>query len=327
MPAVMRIMNTGLLRVVVWFCGVAGGVLPLAASPLQRADVPAEPGWVLHLDCDGLRPTAIGQFLLAEMEKPEAQGKLAAFQTIFNFDLRKQLHGVTLYSAGQRPQDGVLLVYADFEAERLITLAKGAKDYQGTTYKAHVIHNWIDEKKKGKEGVQPRVYAAIHGGRVVIFGQQEPCVARALDVLDRATANLAGSTLFAQLGAGGSGGFIQAAARKLDLPEGDPNTAMLRLAKAARLEVGEVQGQLKATLNLEAKDEEVARQMALVGQGLLALMKLQTDNPGSVKVAEALALKQEGAGVVVRLGVSTSDAIELMKADAARKTQKKAGSE
>jgi len=301
--------------------------LPLTASPLQRADVPAEPVWVMHLDCDGLRPTAIGQYLLAEMDKPEAKAKLAVFQAILNFDLRKQLHGLTLYSAGKAPQDGVLLVYADFEPERLVTLAKAAKDYHSTTYKTHVIHNWIDDKKKDKEGVKPRVYAAIHGRRAIIFGQQEPRVAQALDVLDRATPNLAASTLFAQLGASGKCGFIQAAARKLDLPEGNPKTAMLRLAKAARLEVGEAQGQLRALLDLEAEDEEVARQMVSVGQGLLALMKLQKDNPGSVKVAEAMALKQQGAGVEVTLAVPTSEAIELMEADAARKAQQNAEGE
>ena len=101
--------------------------------------------WVLHVDCDGMRPTAIGQFLLAEMDKPEAQAKFAAFQTIFNFDPRKQLHGLTLYSTGKAPEDGVLLVYADFDPERLVTMAKAAKDYQSTTYKQHVIHNWIDD--------------------------------------------------------------------------------------------------------------------------------------------------------------------------------------
>ncbi len=111
--------------------------------------------------------------------------------------------------------------------------------------------------------------------------------------------------VFAQLGASGSTDFIQAAARKLDLPDSTPNAAMFRLAKAARLQVGEAQGQLKATLNLEAGDEEVAKQMVSVGQGLLALMKLQQDNPGSVKLAEALSLKQDGAGVVAALAVST----------------------
>jgi hypothetical protein len=65
----------------------------------------------------------------------------------------------------------------------------------------------------------------------------------------------------------------------------------------------------------------------LVGQGLVALMKLQRNNPGALKLAEALALKQDGAGVVATLAIPTGEVIELMKADAARKAQKKAEKE
>lgn len=320
-------MNTNFLKLALCACGLVAATVTAPSAPLQRADVAADPIWVVHVDCDALRPIAIGQFLLSELERPEAQAKFAAFQSIFNFDPRKQLHGLTLYSSGKAPEDGVLLVYADFDPDRLLTMAKAAKDYHGTAYKQHTIHNWIDEKKKARNGVKPRVYAAIQGGHIVVFAQQETRVAQALDVLDRAAPNLAGSGLFPRLGANGSTGFIQAAARKMDIPETAPNAALFRLAKSARLEVGEIQGQLKATLNLEADDEEVAKQMALVGQGLLALMKLQKDNPGSVKLAEGLALKQDGAGVVASLAVPTADVIELMKADAARKAQKKAKAE
>ena len=320
-------MNTNLLKSALCACGLVAAAATALTAPLQRADVTAEPAWVLHVDCDSLRPTPIGQYLLAELEKPEAQAKFAAFQTIFNFDPRKQLHGLTLYSTGKAPEDGVLLVYADFDPERLVTLAKAAKDYASTTNKQHIIHNWIDDKKKARNGVKPRVYAAIQGGRIVVFAQQEARVAQALDVLDRASPNLAGGTVFPQLGATGGASFIQAAARKMDIPDSAPNAAILKLAKMARLEVGEAQGQLKATLNLQADDEEVAKQMASVGQGLLALMKLQKDNPGSVKLAEALSLKQDGAGVVAALAVPVADAIELMKADAARKAEKKAKAE
>jgi hypothetical protein len=113
----------------------------------------------------------------------------------------------------------------------------------------------------------------------------------------------------------------------MDLPDSTPNAALFRLAKSARLEIGEAQGQLTATLNLEAGSEEVATQMALVGQGLVALTKLQKDNAGSVKLAEGLSLKQDGSGVVVSLTVPTAGAIDLMKADAARKAEKKAKAE
>jgi hypothetical protein len=56
-------------------------------------------------------------------------------------------------------------------------------------------------------------------------------------------------------------------------------------------------------------------------------MKLQKDEAGSVKLAEGLSLKQNGSGVVVSLTVPTTGAIELMKADAAKKAQKKAKAE
>lgn len=314
------------LRPALCACGLVAATVTASAAPLQRADVAAEPTWVLHLDCDALRPTPIGQYLLSEMEKPEAEANLAGLQSMFNFDPRKQLHGLTLYSTGKTPEEGVLLVYGDFDADRLLTLAKQAADYQSTTHKQHAIHNWVDEKKKARNGVKPRVYAAIQGSHILIFSQQEARVAQALDVLDRAAPSLASSGVFPQLGNGGSS-FLQAAARKLDLPESTPNAALLRLAKSARLEIGEAQGQLRATLNLEAEDEAVAKQMALVGQGLIALMKLQKDNPGSVKLATGLSLKQDGAEVVASLAAPINDAVEVMKADAAKKAQKKAKAE
>ena len=106
---------------------LAVSLVAVSASPVKRADLPAQPGFVLHLDCDALRPTAIGKFLLAEMSKPEADNKFAAFQSMFSFDPRSALHGLTLYSAGSSPEDGVLVVYADFDAGRLVTMAPSVK--------------------------------------------------------------------------------------------------------------------------------------------------------------------------------------------------------
>jgi len=315
-------MKTNLLKTMMWGSLLAAG-WAASGSPLQRADVPAEPAWVLHLDCDGLRPTVIGQYLLTEMEKPEAQAKLAAFESIFSFDLRKQLHGLTLYSTGTSPQDGVLLVYADFQAERLVTLAKAAHDSRHTSYREHVIYNWIDDNKKEREGVKPRVYAAIQGTRV-IFGQREERVARALDVLDGGAPNLSTSSEFSMLGAEGETSFLEGAARKLDLPEGDPNAAIFRLAKQIRLQMSEAGGQATARLTLEANDEEIAGHMATIAQGLVALLKLQKDNPESARLADGLALKQDGPRLVASLALPSSDVVAMMKADAARKAARKA---
>src|SRR5215204_1383078 len=105
---------------------IALAVSSAQGSPLQHADLPAEPAWLLHLDCDNLRQTVTGRFLLTEMEKPELKAKLEIFQSLFSFDPRHALHGLTLYGAGKAPEDGVLLLYADFEPAKLETLAKAA---------------------------------------------------------------------------------------------------------------------------------------------------------------------------------------------------------
>jgi hypothetical protein len=297
------------------------------AGPLQRADVAANPVWLVHFDFDGLRSTAIGNYIEGEMNKPEAQARLAAFQALFSFDLRTQLHGVTLYSTGAAPEDGVLLVYADFDANRLVTLAKAAKDSQEKTYKNHVIYSWLDENKKHGHGNAARTHAAIQGARV-IFGQREERLQQALDVLTGASANLASTRTFPQVGTVGSTSFIQAAARKMDfVSQSDPSAAVFRLAKGVRFDLNETQHQVSATLTLEGNDEEVATNIASIGQGLIALMKLQKEKPESVRFAEALSLKQDGAQVVASMTLPASEIVNLMKAGAARKAHKDAEKE
>ncbi len=290
------------------------------ATPLQKGDVPADPYWVIHLDCDKLRPTALGQFLLAEMDKPEAQTKIASFTAIFNFDPRQQLHAVTLYGTGNRPEDGVCLVYADVDPARLETLAKGAKDYQSTTYKQFVIHNWIDDKPRLKSGQPHRTYAAIYGNKVVAFGQKESQVALALDVLSKQTLNLDSASLWPFTAEGAD--YVQAFARKMNLPDTDPNAAIFRLTKMLRFQMGEAQGQAKAVMTFSADNEEVASHLTSIANGLVALMKYQKTKPETSRLAEALTLKQEAEQLVVTAGMSATELIDLIKAGAAKKAAK-----
>jgi len=293
---------------------------PAGATSLQRTDVPADPMWLAHMDFDRLRPTTVGQYIMAELEKPEAQAKLASFQAMFKFDLKTQLHALTLYGMGEAPEQAVLMVYADFDSEHLSALARGAQEYQGTNHNDHAIHSWIDASRKGKGGSPARTYAAAQASRVLIFGQTEAAVAKALDVMDLSAANLTGSKAFPALDNGSA--FFQAAAQHLKVRDSDPNAAVFRLSKSVRLQIGEDQNRVKATLQLSASDDDVARQIASIGQGLISLIKLQRDRPEANKFADALTLKQDASDVIVTMSLAAPDAVEIMKADAARKAKK-----
>lgn len=292
------------------------------ATPLQPSELPAEPNWFIHLDCDALKPTAMGQFLLGELEKPEAQNKLGAIQAILSFDPRKQLHAITLYSPTQSPDSGVMLVNADFDADRLITLVKGANDYQSSTHGSHTIHTWVDDKKKAKNGVKPRVYGAIYGKHLIIISKHEASVAAGLDVLDKKSANLSSNKSFKSFDHFAGTVFLQAAAHSLNFASQDPNAALLKMSKSLRLQIGESDHQLKGALSLEANDEEIAKNLASVAQGLAALVKLQQEKPQAMKLAEALSVKQDGSAVMATIALPTDEVVTMMKAGHAKKAHK-----
>jgi hypothetical protein len=292
------------------------------AAPLQRADVPANAALVVHVDCDAFRSTAVGQYVLGEMAKPENKAKLSVLQSLVGVDIATQLHGLTLYNSGNSgadAKDGVLIVYADFDADKLSNLAQVAKDPQSTKHHGITIRSWTDEKKS-EDGNEKRIYGAIKGNRVIL-GRQESTVASALDVLDGG-ASLAGSRNFPQLGAADSPKCVQAAAHHFDLPGGDAHAALMKLAQGMRLDIGESEGKVKATLALEAKDDDVAQQMYAVAQGLLALGKLQ-NKPETAKLVNALSVKQDNTWVVANLNVDADDVVEAIKAKAAQKAEKK----
>lgn len=291
------------------------------AGPLQRNDVVSEPTWVAHLDCDALRRTAIGKQLLTEMDKPDAQKKLAAFQTIFGVDPRKDLHGVTAYGATKAEADGVVVAYADFDAERLITLVAANADYEVTEYGRHKIHSWIDEKKKAKDGVKPRSYGAIYKDKIII-GQKQSRVAEALDLMDRKGANLAGNAAFSRLGSAAEGAFVVGAARALDLPGNDPGASVLKQAKMIWLTAGEAQGRVEIKLNLDTANEETAKQVGDVCRGLLAVLALQTDKPDAVKLGQAITIDQAASGILAKLSLPAGEVVQMIKDKSEKKAPK-----
>ncbi len=292
---------------------------PGFAAPLERKDVAADPALLLHVDCDALRNSAVGQSVLNE---PEVQDKLAAVGALFDFDLRKQLHGLTVYTTMEHPKDGALILYADFDTNRLITLAKAADHFQSVTNGSHVIYSWLDDKKKGKEGAPPRVFGAILGHRLV-FGQTQAHLADALEVMEGHAPNFSRSRALPDP-ATGETALIQGVILKFDFDSPDPNAAIFKMSKSVRLQLSEMGSSLAATVNFEAADADSATQVAAIAQGLVAILKLQKADANALKLANAIALKQNGPAVGLTVSFPSSEVIDMIKdgqAQAARRAQ------
>jgi hypothetical protein len=292
---------------------------PGLAAPLDRKDVAADPALLFHLDCDALRNSAVGQSIL---NGPEVQDKLAALGALIDFDLRKQLHGLTVYTTMGHPKDGALILYADFDPNRLITLAKGAENFQCVTNGAHVIYSWVDEKKKGRGGAPPRVYGALLGHRVV-FGQEQSHLAAALDVIEGSAPNFSGNKALPDPAAGESP-LIQGIILKFDFDSPDPNAAIFKMSKSARLQLSEMGSNLAVAVHFEAANEETATQIGAIAQGVVALLKLQQADANALKLANAIVVKQDGPTVGLTLSLPSSEVIDMIKDGQAKAAQRRA---
>ena len=307
----------------IWQCGLAIGCILSAsvagfAEPVQRTAITRDATWALHLDVDALRSTAVGKHVLTELEKPEEQAKFFAYQMFLSFDPRKSLHGITLYGTTANPNDSVALIYADFDPAHLTRLAEMAEDHKATTNGQHVIHSWIDAKRREKEGGEPRSYAAIHT-KAVLFGQEEQRVAETLNALEGRNAGLNPGVLFPNSTAGAGVPILQGGAVKIEMQGAEPHAAVFRQAKAMSLNVAEMDGKIVGTLNLDAVNEEVSKHMATVARGLVSLLALQTDKPETVQFARSLSVVEEGARTVIKVSLSSDEVVKAMTAAAAQK--------
>lgn len=289
----------------------------LSAAALDPKDVAAKPAILVHLDCDALVASVIGQSVLSD---PDVQNKLTTVTALFAFDLRKQLHGLTVYTTEDHPKDGVLIVYADFDPDRLITLAKAADGSECATSGSHVIYSWID-KKKEKDDEHPRIYGAILGHRVV-FGQSASHLANALDVIDGKSGSFTGKLGMPETESGESV-IAQAVVLKFPFDTTDQNAAIFKMSDAARLRLSQVGKNMNGFLRLEAKDADTATQISAVAQGLLAILKLQKSDANLLELANAISIKQDGPAVALSVSLPTSELLDKIKAGEKKEEAKK----
>ena len=298
------------------------GASAVFAGPLNPKDVAADPAVLVHVDCDALKSSTLGQAILSQ---PDVSDKLAAVGALFDFDFRKQLHGLTVYTTEGHTKDGALIVYADFEPERLITLAKMNDGFQSTTNGSHVIYSWLDDKKKTKDGERPRMCGAIMGHRVII-GQNAEHLAEAMNVIDGKTPNFSGKKGFAEPESGESI-LVQGLMLKFDFDGADQNAAVFKMSKSVRLKLSEANSTMTAKVRFEAADDDTATNIGSIAQGLLAFLKMQKSDDNAMKLANAIVINQEGATVGVTLSVPSSQLLEVIKEGQKKAEEKEAKAE
>ena len=288
------------------------------AAPLNPKDIAADSVTLLHVDCDAIRASTIGQWLLSE---PAVQDKLASLGATFDVDLTNQLHGITYYTTAGNSNDGVMVIAADFEADHLLTKAQDLSDFSSATNGSHVIYSWVDEHWKRRLGKSARVYGAISGHHVV-YGQNESRLEDALDVLEGTKPNSeAGKEpLYIKPG---QQILLEALILKVDFPNARGPAAILQMCKSIYLKVSEANSNTTAAIHLETADDDTATQVNTMFQGFLGMLKMQADDPNAAKFANSITITRTNLEVGLTISMPSSEMIEVMKSGQEKAKQKR----
>ncbi len=122
---------------------LASLAVPAAAEPLEAGNVAADAKWVMHVNFDAFRETALAEHLRKEkLDRPGAQRWFDWVESRYGIDLQSDLHGLTLYGDSYQRHHGVALLFADYDREKIIDVIKNEANYRTTEHGDHTLHTW-----------------------------------------------------------------------------------------------------------------------------------------------------------------------------------------
>lgn len=251
------------------------------AEPLDVKTVPADSKWVMHLDVDAIVKSETWKLVQPKLQNnPKfAKGK-ADIERVGNVKLPDDIHGVTLFGPTFGEKDGVLLIHANFNQERLTTLLSLNETYATSVVGGHTIHEWSD---KGKQ-----LYASFANNNRIVVSQSKEQVADALDTLSGKLESLKDSPLTPEQHKAGV--LLYVAGDELaKLAERGARHPVVQKLDSAWITVREDGKDLSVKSRINGQDEATAQNVKNGIDGLKAAMSFAAqDNPDAMLVSEAI---------------------------------------
>lgn len=296
------------------FVSVIGVILassPAAAGPLNKAHVPADSLWIVHLDLNTLRTSQFGQLVLGDISQRQ-QEKIDALTQLMGTDLTRDIDAATLYGPDGAEENAVALLYGRFDRTKLLALLKLNAAYGESTYKEHTLYHWKDDKKHTNQ------VGAFGADNCIVISQTREAVQTALDVLTGQGAALTSkpeSPLFSLTETPSQPILIIAAQSLTELTKENPHAAILQNSSIMAIVAGETSGLMKLQIRLDAATAEAAQQIETVVRGIMAFGLLRQDkNPQLGSLIGAIQLTRQDKRMELMLEYSSDKLFEMAKA-------------
>jgi len=284
------------------------------AAPFDPGVVAADAKWVVHLDVDSMRSSAVVKKAYQEFVEKCPIAKIALpmldnSRTLIGMDPRKDLQGVTLYGSQIGKHEGVLIVFADADRELLTKKVKKAPGYESSTHGSYELHSWTHKDRRGKRPVT----GAFYNDKVMVFSGSKAEVKAALNVMAGKTPGLTCKVLAAKVAPGTN---VLARAVGIDKVETPCKSKLAKQIESVSIAVGEKNERSFLHVNVVAKSAEVAKQMGQVAEGIRALGMLHAiEHPKDKQLVEGIKVKVAGKTATVKNSAPADAVWQHMKAN------------
>jgi hypothetical protein len=282
------------------------------AGPFDSSKVAADAKWVIHLDADAFRKSAVGQYAIEKFLKPKLEENEQFKKLNLSINLQN-ISGLTAYGpAFEKQPEGILVLTTTADVKKDLDTLVGMAALSENEKKDVVM---LQEKPFLLYSIKDQIYVAPGGpGNSVIIAKSREMLEQGREVALGTGENLSKSKGLSDYPATNEKSFLMVMAEGFNEIEGIPPQAhVLREAKGARVLLGEANENLFFNLVFKAKDESASTKIQQILQGIVALVSLSQPDKDLTELASNSKVASAGSNVSVELKMPTAKAVKVFE--------------
>lgn len=280
------------------------------AGPVKKRHIPADAKWVAHFNLDSFLSSELWNTLKTDIT-PKQEKDLKTLKDISGINPLEDIAGVTVYGTDSVDDNALVVLYGNFDSEKMTSLLELSDDYSKSEIDGTVIHHWTDQKD-GKKKV-----GAFTGRNQLVISGNEASVANFLSLKAGKVNSIAKAkdcAISKLIDSAGDAMMIVAADKLDELAQEKKDDVILQNSSFLAMLSGEKDGNMYFDARLTASNEESAEQIEQIYSGFKALALLKTGKePETSAFIKSASFKRDGKELSFRIKYPSAKIAELIR--------------
>ena len=283
------------------------------SAPLDRRHLPQDTTWVMHLDMEALRDSALAETLRDQwLTHDKVRKHLDHVRKETGIDPSEDILGATIFDSKFKKHHGVAMIHVrNADGQKLLArLNEKEPENRMVEFGPHKIYLWTKDHHHGGKA-KYTVCGTLYEDQLMIFSRDLLQVLAVLDVLDGKKAGLpADSSLGAETS---TGTILLMRGKGLEKVDHKLRCPVLKESKWFEVEIGARDGRLFTNMLVDTNDAEVAINAKGVMEGFRALANLRHKDEGLQNLLSGLKVSASGTQITAEWSAEESATLKAME--------------